>query len=289
MINTTKSSKTVLLTGGGGTPIPALIKSLREQGYRVLVVDMDPYASGLFLADKGIVIPPAKDSHFADTLKKICREEHVNILVPLVDEELLICSQLEGDNLIVITPRSSFIEICLDKLKLAQTLVQVGIAVPETRLVSDGWEKIVYPQIIKPRTGRGSRGVQVVYSSSEIDLYLKDTPYKPEELLLQEYIDGTEFTTSVVVWRDGEIQAVVPKEIINKKGVTRLAVTRKNPQIDQLCRTIQEKLKADGPFNVQLRLSPKDGTPLPFEINPRFSTTITQTMAAGVDELGGVI
>ena len=93
---------------------------------------------------------------------------------------------------------------------------------------------------------------------------------------------------SVVVWRDGIVRAVVPKEIIDKRGITRLAVTRKNDAIDRLCRNIQERLRADGPFNVQLRLD-ANGTPLPFEINPRFSTTVTLTQAAGVDELGSLV
>jgi carbamoyl-phosphate synthase large subunit len=70
--------------------------------------------------------------------------------------------------------------------------------------------------------------------------------------------------------------------------VTRLAVTRRHPAIDQLCRAIQERFRADGPFNVQLRLAP-NGTPTAFEINPRFSTTVTLTVAAGVDEVGGLV
>jgi carbamoyl-phosphate synthase large subunit len=85
------------------------------------------------------------------------------------------------------------------------------------------------------------------------------------------------------------VRAVVPKEIIDKRGITRIAVTRRQPAIDRLCQTIQERFRADGPFNVQLRLDARDGTPVPFEINPRFSTTITLTQAAGVDELGGLV
>ena len=65
-------------------------------------------------------------------------------------------------------------------------------------------------------------------------------------------------------------------------------MTRRNDAIDRLCRNIQERLRADGPFNVQLRLD-ADGTPLPFEINPRFSTTVTLTQAAGIDELGVLV
>jgi carbamoyl-phosphate synthase large subunit len=141
--------------------------------------------------------------------------------------------------------------------------------------------------VIKPRTARGSRGFQLLGSDADLRRYLDTSPVPAEGLLLQECIDGPEFTVSVVVWRDAEVQAVVPKEIISKRGITRLAVTRRNAAIDTLCRSIQRALRADGPFNVQLRL--RAGVPLPFEVNPRFSTSISLTMAAGIDELCGLV
>jgi len=106
---------------------------------------------------------------------------------------------------------------------------------------------------------------------------------------VQQYIDGTEYTISVVIWKDGDVQAVVPKEIISKQGITRLAVTRKNPEIDALCRKIQDNLHADGPMNVQLRLDNSTGIPYVFEINPRYSTTVTLTDRAGVEEVYGLL
>jgi carbamoyl-phosphate synthase large subunit len=106
---------------------------------------------------------------------------------------------------------------------------------------------------------------------------------------VQTYIDGLEFTVSVTVWRDGVVRAVVPKEIICKKGITRLAVTRRNSRIDDVCRAVQNSLYADGPFNVQLRVDKTTGIPLIFEINPRYSTTVSLTIAAGVDEIGSLI
>ena len=60
----------------------------------------------------------------------------------------------------------------------------------------------------------------------------------------------------------------VPKEIIVKRGITRLAVTRRHASIDALCRRLQAALRADGPFNVQLRLHPVTGEALRFG-NPR--------------------
>jgi carbamoyl-phosphate synthase large subunit len=170
-----------------------------------------------------------------------------------------------------------------------QQLKSAGISVPDTRLASGNLEEVDFPAMVKPRRGRGSRGIGVVRSQSELAQFLKTSPLTPDELIVQTYIDGLEFTVSVTVWRDGEVHAVVPKEIICKKGITHLAITRRNSRIDALCRAVQHSLYADGPFNVQLCVDKTSGTPFIFEINPRFSTTVSLTIAAGTDEIGSLI
>lgn len=281
--------KTVLLTGGGGAAIPGLIEHLQQSGYRVLAGDMNPYAVGLYMADAGFIIPAGKSPEFIPVLRHICQQEKVDILVPLVDEELLSSLELEQARVIVLLPRREFVTICLDKLLLMQRLQSAGIPTPATRLASQNWTQLRFPVVVKPRVGRGSRGLGIVKSEEELLPFLKASPYALEELLLQDYIEGPEFTVSVVVWRDGVVQAVVPKEIIFKKGITRLAITRRNSSIDALCRAVQNNLHADGPFNVQLRVDEASGIPFIFEINPRFSTTVSLTIAAGIDEVGCLI
>ena len=84
-----------------------------------------------------------------------------------------------------------------------------------------------FPIVLKPRTGRGSRGVHVVATPDELETYLATARPGADTTLIQRCKEGTEYTVSVVVWRDGIVRAVVPKEIIDKRGITRLAVTRK--------------------------------------------------------------
>ena len=281
---------TLLLTAAGGAAIPGLIKHLKSNyGYRVCAADMDCHAIGLYYADKAFVIPGANSPNYLQAIRCICKNENVNVFIPLVDEELVVSLELEKEGIPVLIPRKKFVESCLDKFVLMNELRAAKISIPDTRLGCDDLNGVNYPAVVKPRTGRGSRGVGIVHSQIALANFLKASSFMPEQLIVQDYIDGTEFTVSVTVWRDGNVQAVVPKEIICKKGITRLAVTRHNPQIDILCHDIQERLRADGPFNVQLRLDKSTGLPFPFEINPRFSTTVSLTIAAGVDEFGGLI
>jgi carbamoyl-phosphate synthase large subunit len=284
------SPTTVLLTGAGGAALPALIDRLRGGGYRVVAVDADANAAGLYLADRGYRIPFANDPEFVAVLRRVCRAEEVRALVPLVDEELLASAQLASElGIALIGPCPAFIGLSLDKYALMKRMAAAGLPTPNTRLLNAGLEGMQFPIILKPRVGRGSRGIKVLWNRGELDAYVESVQPDGQATLLQSYVQGVEYTVSVVAWRDGQVRAVVPKEVIDKRGITRIAITRRIDAIDLLCRAIQQRLRADGPFNVQLRLDPTDGTPLTFEINPRFSTTITLTQAAGVDELGSLV
>jgi len=282
------SSKTVLLTGAGGPAISGMISVLRKWGYRIVAIDMLPFASGFYLADCAYVVPSGNAPEFLPRLKEICFTEKVDAIVSVVDEELPYMSQLEALGITVIQPRLEFVEFSLDKLRCMLELRASGINAPQTWMVNELPTDALYPLFVKPRVGRGSRGCGKVGSPAELKTFVAASSYTPDQLLAQTYVEGTEFTVSVIVWRDGEVQAVVPKQIISKVGVTKAAVTRRNAKIEALCKAIQERFKADGPFNVQLVLD-WNGEPWPFEINPRFSTSITLTNAAGADELGGLL
>ena len=282
------NEKTVLLTGAGGPAPSGMISVLRKWGYRVISVDMHPHSPAFFLSDKSYVVPAGHSKEFLPKLKTICEREKVDAIISVVDEELVNVIELENFGIKVIQPLLNFTTLCLDKYKCMKKLRELGLAAPETWLASEVPENATYPLFVKPRVGRGSRGIGKVENSYELAEFIKESAYSAEELLSQPYLPGTEYTVSVVVWRDGEVQSVVPKEIISKIGVTKMAITRKNKKIHQLCRDIQNKLKANGPFNVQLRLD-NQGDPYVFEINPRFSTSITLTMASGIDELGGLL
>ncbi len=282
------SSKTVLLTGAGGPATAGMISVLRKWGYRVVAIDILPFASGFYLADRAYVVPPGNSLDFLPRLKEICLVEKVDAVISVVDEELPHVLALEAMGISVIQPRLAFVEFSLDKLRCMREMRAAGINAPQTWMVNELPKDVPYPLFVKPRVGRGSRGCGKVSSPAELQAFVADSNYEPDQLIAQTFADGVEFTVSVIVWRDGEVQAVVPKQIISKVGVTKAAVTRRNAKIEALTRDIQEHFKADGPFNVQLVLD-RNGEPWPFEINPRFSTSITLTNAAGADELGGLL
>lgn len=285
----TRNMATVLVTGvGGATGIGAVQSLHRETHHDVVGVDMDRNAAGLYLADAGRTIPPATDDEWATALAKIVSEYSIDVVIPTVDEELAELSTLSSalpKDVSVVAPRQAVIDRTLDKYETYRTLQANDHPVPRTWLATEAEsvDLTQFPLVVKPRRGRGSRGLSIVEHHQELSDHLTATDYSRNQLLVQQYIPGTEYTTSVVVTGDNSLLGVVPKEAIEKQGITVRGVTRRNTTITQSCRDIFETLDPAGPLNVQ-QIIDEDGIPQTIEINPRFSSTSCLTVAAGVDE-----
>lgn len=280
---------TVLVTGvGGATGIGAVRALSEETSHEIIGVDMNPDAVGLYFADTGRTVPAAVDENWADELIRIIKEFNVDVVIPTVDEELdqlpkLTTSLLNRGS--VIAPRQDVIDICLDKYKSYTFLKNEGHSVPQTWLGTEvnRIDSADYPLLVKPRTGRGSRGIEVLETREDLESYRDRTDFAAEELLYQEVISGTEYTTSVISTKDNQLLGIVPKEAIKKKGITVKGATRQNSIITESCQRIFETLEPAGPMNVQ-QIVDEHGDPYIIEINPRFSSTSNLTVAAGVNE-----
>ena len=96
------SDKTVLITGAGGPAIAGMISVLRKWAYRIVAIDMLPFASGFYLADRAYVVPAGNALDFLPRLKEICIAEKVDAVISVVDEELPHVLQLEVMGIAVI-------------------------------------------------------------------------------------------------------------------------------------------------------------------------------------------
>ncbi len=277
----------LLISGAGGSSAIKIIKELKKDPlYNVTAIDADPYSVGLYINGNSFVVPLVNDPRFKDTIKKIISEKKIDLYIPLIDEEINVAYELQRElpNLKLLVPTLEFCRNMLNKWEMYKLFRANDLPVPDSYLFNDvDMVDFSSIKIVKPIVGRGSRGVQTIDSKQELDAYLTLSHYKKEELLIQEYVRGIEYTVSVIVNKMGEVLKVVPKRIIRKKGITQVAITEKNEIINSLCEDIQNKLKANGPFNVQLVLY--NNKPYVFEINPRFSTSVVLTMEAGINEV----
>ena len=173
----------------------------------------------------------------------------------------------------IVLPNYNFINQMGDKYKMVKLLESKEIKVPNTILLSDNIENISYPCISKPRKGRGSKGVLEHTKPKTVYMLLKSlSDSRLNEFILQEKIEGDEFTVQVISDLNNNIKAIIPVKVNIKRGITISASIQKQYEIINVCDQIHKSLPTSGVYNVQLILN-SNGDAIPFEINTRISTT----------------
>lgn len=275
-------NKKILFTGGGGAGNEA-IWSLLNHKYELYFADCDIDNIDSLIPVKQIIkIPSANSFDFVNTIKNICREKRIDFLVPGVDEELIdLSKEVNQFGCHLILPHSAFVETMLDKYAFSKVLEKISLSRPET-YYADQWEKLKFPMIIKPRSGRGSRGVMVINNEKELKAYRVFNPIANNEIIVQELGIGEEYTVFVSSNKNGDLNCIIPVRVEQKRGVTISAVTHKEDTIIEYVKSFHESFAVPGIYNLQCIIS-KEGKVLPFEVNPRVSTTFCMALAAGFD------
>ncbi|PIR26660.1 MAG: ATP-dependent carboxylate-amine ligase [Deltaproteobacteria bacterium CG11_big_fil_rev_8_21_14_0_20_42_23] len=274
--------KKLLFTGGGGAGAEALLRLLSGR-YKVHFADADYNAKPHFIPlSSWHKIPFASDPSFVDEVCKLCCKLDVDLLIPGVDEELVAIAHARDDmQCEVMLPSMAFIKTHLDKLTSNSLLQKYKLPVPKTELLFEH-QNVLFPCIAKPRQGRGSRGVAIVHSKEELQAHVIISRRQPEDFIVQELLQGQEYTVMIAADRDGQLRAVVPVKVEIKKGITIRAMTDHDEKVISACVAIHTANPVFGCYNIQL-IKTKNGDVKPFEINPRISTTSCLALAAGVD------
>jgi carbamoyl-phosphate synthase large subunit len=281
----------VLITGVGGTAGQSVTKAvgLMKEKTRIIGADMNPESAGLYFVDKSYAVPPADNPDFVPALIDICNRERIDVLIPTVDEELLPLSlasslfEKKGTKLLLAS--NKVLRTTLDKWETYRVLHETGIpTIPS--LNSGSREEILgnlgLPLIIKPRRGRGGRGIIKLEDAILFDYCVS----KVRDPIFQKCLTGDEYTVDAVVGKDGHVFAVVPKKRIEMRGgSTYKALTVNSPELRDISLKIVDLLKATGPLNIQFIIDQESGAPNVLEINPRFSSTLCLTVDAGVNSV----
>ena len=233
-------------------------------------------------------IPFASDPQFLSKLQEACRQRSVDLVIPGVDEELAALSRCNGvpDWPRLLVPQPGFVDTMTDKLDSMRALAAAGLDTPATATLADeaGVHAVGWPMILKPRKGRGSRGVMAVQRPEQVPAYLALHGLQPKEVVAQALVQGQEYTVFVYADAQARLRAVVPVRVLQKRGITISACTEDHPAIVAYVQALQQAMQPTGPYNLQCILTEK-GSVVPFEVNPRISTTFCLALAAGADPL----
>lgn len=274
----------VLVTGVGGGVGQSIIKSLHGSDYEVVGSDCDELAAGLHAVGTAYRIPPVDDPAYVDRLIEICQEEDCRLCFPGLDLELaLLAGRREqflsaGIQLVVSDP--DVIAVCDDKLATAAFLHSNGFPSPMTVPYTDDVDPTWFPFVLKPqRGGSRSAGVFVVTDRRQLDAV---HPWiDPENCVIQEYLEGDEYTCGIVNLGGSCFGPIAMRRIL-RAGDTYRAFVIRDEAIEDHVRSLARALRGYGACNVQLRL--RGGVPVVFEINARCSGTTAARALAGFNE-----
>lgn len=274
----------VLVTGVGGPAGVAVLRSLlKRSDVEVYAGDMDGWASGLYLvpAERRRILQPGLSPDFVDGIRQLCVDDQIDVVISTVDVELPPLAARRDDlgGAVLAAPSEATLAVTLDKWELAQRCAPL-LRTPVTRLLNaDGVAlRWVYPVIVKPRRGAGSRGVRLVPDRATL------TAMEPDEaLIIQEHLPGDEFSVDVLADADGNVVAAVPRTRTRvDSGVSIAGQTVHDPALEDTAAAVARAIGLRGVANVQLRRD-SDGIPALLEVNPRFPGALPLTIAAGVD------
>lgn len=250
---------------------------------RVVTTDMNPLSPALYFGHKHYIVPLTTDKHYIPIIESICDAEDVNLIIPTIDDELPIFGrsmgrfEQAGIHVAVSSERTS--KICNDKYETYLFCLAQGIKAPVTRLTSQlDYSRLRFPVYVKPRFGRGSVNVFLVNNATQLRSFLEYVP----DAIVQDQLQGTEYTVDVLCDFNGQVISIVPRErLVIRAGVSDKGITRRHIDVMAFAKDIAEKLEIVGPANIQCKW---DGHEVRLiEVNPRFSGGIPLTIASGAD------
>jgi biotin carboxylase len=190
-------TRTLLCLGGGEYQLPA-IEAAQQMGCCVVVVDGNPQASGMFVADKALEV----DLRDLDGCLKVARENQIDGVIAMCTEVgIETCARVaQALRLPGIKPQTAV--WATNKFAMRERLNAMGIPSPFFRMALTREEaekaagEIGYPLVVKPVDNAGSRGVCRVNGQEELGSAFSAAQAHSirGQVIMEEFLQGVEAT-----------------------------------------------------------------------------------------------
>jgi carbamoyl-phosphate synthase large subunit len=232
----------------------------------IVGVDIDPFAAGLYLLDRGCLVPKYSAAACWTHLEQLIADEQIDWVIPSINEGLTGWATRyqsltkQGVNLLL-SPAPT-VEIFSDKWRTYEFFAAHSIPTPRTSLRHDF-------ELLKPRVGRGSSGIR---REAPTGAALQDE-------VSQEYLEGREFSVDALCDSDGRVLYIVPRERLHVvSGLSMTSQVFRDEAVERHVHHILEAIAFYGPINIQGFRTP---TGVKFtEINPRLAGGLSLSIAA---------
>lgn len=251
---------------------------------KIVVGDIVSTSPALYIADTAFLLPSFDSEECYEVFKNICKNEEIDLVIPLLDYELDYYSanynKIQSDDINVLITNPQNIEIFRNKKKTNEAFRSLGIPTPNQYNLESTEKKL--PLIIKPIRGSASMQINIVNSQAELKMVVNKIGYEKlkNEFVIEECVKGEEITSDILADLEGNIHAISQRQRIKvRSGEVERAKIVNYKDITEYIELFFSSFKVTGVSNIQCFIG-KDG-PKFTEINARFGGGFPLSYHAG--------
>jgi predicted ATP-grasp superfamily ATP-dependent carboligase len=207
----------------------------------------------------------APDHLFAETINHYCKNETIDILIPVDILSVACVSKIRSEIAVPIFPIPNVDQILLlnNKWHFKQFLRQLEIPVPKAVLAKTCQEvldlKLNFPVVVKPTERERGVGVKQLNSESDLELHFSSNECP------HEFVPGEDICTSVLCENGELLYWTIQKR--SKHGQIQFV---EDMALLKSIRTICQEVAYTGVAHFDARIDKHDGSRKILECNPRF-------------------
>ena len=268
-----------------------ILRTLSEKGLKVWVADtskknicsMSKFCIGSFTYPD----PFTEEEAFICVLKEKVTELQPRVLMPTHDESVVIMRHREEFPKELVIPYESE-EMLLNlanKAWATKMAKEAGCPIPKVYQSVEEVES--YPVVFKTVIGNSAKGVYFPKSKDELLALMQESHgnvfSKDSEMLLQEWIGGTDYSVDCVRW-DGFWKSSVYHALVTKTdggGTTTQREIVAAPELEKYAKFLLDAVDFHGVCGLDFRYDPETGKSAFIEVNARFTGGLATPVAAG--------
>ena len=268
-----------------------ILRTLTEKGLKVWTADtskknictMSKYCAGSFVYPD----PFTEEDVFINVLKEKVAELKPKVLMPTHDESVVIMRHREEfpEDLIIPYESEELLLNLANKAWATQKAMEAGCPIPKVYGSVDEVES--YPVVFKTVLGNSAKGVYFPKSKAELLALMQEQHGNvfsdDSEMLLQEWIGGTDYSVDCVRW-DGFWKSSVYHALVTKTdggGTTTQREIVSVPELEKYAKLLLDTVDFHGVCGLDFRYDSETGKAAFIEVNARFTGGLATPVAAG--------
>lgn len=229
----------LILSCGTRNKIIQYFKNTVSSLGKIIATDCSQYAPALYDADSFYIVPRMTAPGYIDEIITICKNEHINGVLSLIDPELSLLAQHEADfravGTMVIGSSYELCEMALDKWAMYNWLTAHDYRCAKTYVHFEDFKQalasgeVTFPVFVKPRFGSASLHISKADDLETAEFLFKHQP----DMIVQEFLNGQEIGADVYTdMLSGQVVAAFTKnKLVMRAGETDKAISFKDEKL----------------------------------------------------------